>query len=75
MNPKVITVDYNASENHLPINLFDRFSIETNIAKFMIFKGERPGIRPNFTMHVALEFKYLHKLGRDDIWNKVENVK
>ena len=51
-NKTTIFEDYKSSPNPVDILSFDNFFIETDIAKGMIFEGNRTGIIHNFTMDV-----------------------
>ena len=64
---------YNSSDNPVDILSFDNISIETDIAKGMIFKGKRTGVIQNFTMDVNPGYKYIEKFRGGVQWYMMES--
>ena len=60
-NARTIDEDYTPSINPVDISSFDKFFIECDVAKGMIFQGKRSGIIHNFTMDVSRGYKYIEK--------------
>ena len=71
--PKLLHEEYNLSDYPVDILSFDNIFIETDIAKGMIFKGERTGIIMNFTMDVDPGYKYIEKFHGGVQWYMMES--
>ena len=72
-NKRTIYEEYNLSDNPVDILSFDNIFIETDIAKGMIFRGNRSGIIHNFTMSVNPGFKYVERFSGGIIWYMIES--
>ena len=70
---KIVSEEYNLSDNPVDIISFDNIFIECDIAKGMIFKGKRTGIIHNFTMDVDPGYKYIEKFRGGVQWYMMEN--
>ena len=60
-NKRTIYEEFNLSDNPVDILSFDNIFIECNIARGMIFRGERSRINHNFTMYVDPGYKYIER--------------
>ena len=60
-NKRTIYEEFNLSDNPVDILSFDNIFIECNIARGMIFRGERSRINHNFTMDVDPGYKYIER--------------
>ena len=58
-NARTFNEEYNSSNNPADIISFNITFIETDIAKGMIFKGERTGKKKNFTKSVSPGYEYI----------------
>ena len=72
-NKRTIYEEYNLSDNPVDILSFDNIFIETDIAKGMIFRGNRSGIIHNFTMDVNPGYKYVDRVSGGIIWYTMES--
>ena len=70
---KIVSEEYNLSDNPVDIISFDNIFIECDIAKGMIFKGKRTGIIHNFTMDVNPGYRYTEKFRGGVQWYMMEN--
>ena len=72
-NKRTIYEEYNLSDNPVDILSFDNIFIETDIAKGMIFRGNRSGIIHNFTMDVNPGNKYVERFSGCINWYMMES--
>ena len=70
---KIVSEEYNLSDNPVDIISFDNIFIECDIAKAMIFKSKRTGIIHNFTMDVNPGYRYTEKFRGGVQWYMMEN--
>ena len=71
-NDTMLWEEYNLSPNPVDILSFDNIFIETDIAQGMSFRGERSGIKHNFTMDVNPGFKSFEKFRGGVQWYMME---
>ena len=69
----MIHEEYNLSDYPVDILSFDNTFLECDIAQGMFFKGERSGIKPNFTMDVDPGYKYIEKFRCGVQWHTMES--
>ena len=72
-NAKTLYEEYNLSPDPVDIIAFNNIFIETDIAKGMIFKGKRSGIKMNFTMAVSPGYKYICRFEGGAQWYMMES--
>ena len=65
--------EYNLSPDPVDVLSFDNISLESNIARGMVFKGKRSGIIHNFTMDVDPGYKYFEKFRGGVQWYMMES--
>ena len=71
-NARTIYEEYNLSHDPVDIISFNNIFIETDIAKGMISKGKRSGIKMNFTMSVSPGYKYISRFEGCIQWYMME---
>ena len=72
-NARTLYEEYNLSPDPVDIISFSNILIETDIAKGMIFKRNRSGIKMNFTMSVSPGHKYICRFEGGVQWYMMES--
>ena len=72
-NASTIYEEYNLSPILADIISFDNIFLETDIAKWMTFKGKISGIKHNFTMDVHPALKYFEKIPWGKQWYMMQS--
>ena len=72
-NARTSYEQYTLSNNPVDIISFNITFNETNIAKRMIFKGNRSGIIMNFTMEVSPGYKFINRFEGGVQWYMMES--
>ena len=70
---RTLDEEYNLSTNLVDIISFNKIFIETDIAKGMIFKEKRCGLKMNFTMSVSPGSKYVCRFEGVIQWYMMES--